>query len=220
MLTNQFVLICCAALLILGNAACASRTEGELTKSEQSELVHAIRYNDNETAAELLKRFSHPNTWDTGENSLIRNAVKAGNPDMVSELVARKENVNDMGDLQFSPLMDAVIFLEGHSNPALRKFSDWTTWHDSTGVVRRKRYSRIINILLDAGASPNIQDAKWRITPLHAAAQACDLETIRLLLDHNANTALRDYNNQTPFDLCSACPDTNIRRLLRPVSLK
>ncbi|KFY41652.1 hypothetical protein V495_04850 [Pseudogymnoascus sp. VKM F-4514 (FW-929)] len=76
----------------------------------------------------------------------------------------------------------------------------------------------MVNLLLERGASLEI-DGEASATPLHIAAAACSLPTLKLLLDHAARTNARDGMGETPLfrvvaepDPDVAYPDPNIQR--------
>jgi ankyrin repeat protein len=61
------------------------------------------------------------------------------------------------------------------------------------------RHERIVSLLLDHGADPNVRE-KNGCTPLHAAAQNNDLPMIRLLLFNGANLTIRSHDGKLPID--------------------
>ena len=61
-------------------------------------------------------------------------------------------------------------------------------------------YSRIVKMLLDLGADPNLRE-QGGFTPLHVAAQNDDVETIRFLLLGGADLTLKSEDGKTALDL-------------------
>jgi ankyrin repeat protein len=61
-------------------------------------------------------------------------------------------------------------------------------------------YSKIVKMLLDMGADPNLRE-QGGFTPLHVAAQNDDVETIRLLLLGGADLTLKNDDGKTALDL-------------------
>jgi ankyrin repeat protein len=61
-------------------------------------------------------------------------------------------------------------------------------------------YSRIVKMLLDLGAEPNLRE-QGGFTPLHVAAQNDDVETIRFLLLGGADLTLKSDDGKTALDL-------------------
>ena len=62
------------------------------------------------------------------------------------------------------------------------------------------RHHKIVKILLDYGADPNIRE-QGGFTPLHAAAQNGDEEMIRMLLYRGADLTLTENDGKTALDL-------------------
>ena len=62
------------------------------------------------------------------------------------------------------------------------------------------KHADVIKVLIDHGCSPNAhQHGGW--TPLHAAAQAGDIESARVLIAGGADVTIRADNQQRPLDL-------------------
>ena len=61
-------------------------------------------------------------------------------------------------------------------------------------------HSKIVRMLLDLGADPNVRE-QGGFTPLHAAAQNGDMDTIRTLLLGGADLTLKDNNGKLALDL-------------------
>lgn len=59
----------------------------------------------------------------------------------------------------------------------------------------------VARVLLEHGADPNLRDSTTGATPLHDAARTGYLETVRLLVEFNADTQAADNNNHRPVDL-------------------
>ena len=59
---------------------------------------------------------------------------------------------------------------------------------------------RIVKMLLDLGADPNVRE-QGGFTPLHAAAQNDDMVTIRLLLLGGADLTIKSQNGKTALDI-------------------
>lgn len=67
----------------------------------------------------------------------------------------------------------------------------------------------MVKLLLERGARTEI-DGEASVTPLHIAAAACSLPTLKLLLDHAARTNARDGMGETPLFRVVAEPDPNV----------
>jgi ankyrin repeat protein len=62
------------------------------------------------------------------------------------------------------------------------------------------RYERIVKLLLDHGADPNVREQNG-FTALHAAAQNDDVEIIRLLLLGGADLTIKSTSGKTAMDI-------------------
>ncbi len=62
------------------------------------------------------------------------------------------------------------------------------------------RFERIVKMLLDHSADPNVREANG-FTPLHAAAQNDDVEIIRLLLLAGADLTIKSASGKTAMDV-------------------
>ncbi|KAG9275760.1 cyclin-dependent kinase 4 inhibitor B-like isoform X1 [Astyanax mexicanus] len=58
----------------------------------------------------------------------------------------------------------------------------------------------VARLLLSRGADPNVPDLDTGATPLHDAARAGFLDTVRALLEFNANPELKDAQHKTPAE--------------------
>ncbi|KAK7912882.1 hypothetical protein WMY93_013093 [Mugilogobius chulae] len=59
----------------------------------------------------------------------------------------------------------------------------------------------VAQILLKHGADPNVQDRCTGATPLHDAARTGFVDTVRLLVQFQANPNIRDNKDFRPIDL-------------------
>lgn len=59
------------------------------------------------------------------------------------------------------------------------------------------RYERIVCLLVEAGASVNVQDKKYGESPLHHAAGLSSLDATKYLLDNGADITCRTIFGQT-----------------------
>ncbi|CAJ1052369.1 cyclin-dependent kinase 4 inhibitor B-like [Xyrichtys novacula] len=59
----------------------------------------------------------------------------------------------------------------------------------------------VARLLLTHGANPNVADSSTGLTPLHDAARTGFLDTVRLLVEFNANPQAVDNANCRPVDL-------------------
>ncbi len=64
------------------------------------------------------------------------------------------------------------------------------------------KYSRIVSMLLDYDADPNVRE-QGGYTPLHTAAQNGDSQAIRILLFNGANLNIRSHDGKLPIDMAT-----------------
>jgi len=80
-------------------------------------------------------------------------------------------------------------------------------------AVAGKRHE-LVELLIDAGADVNAQDASgW--TPLNLAAHEGVVETVRLLLTNGADQTIADKNGRTPRETAEREGNTAVLELLR-----
>ena len=73
-------------------------------------------------------------------------------------------------------------------------------------IAAQNGYLEIVELLLEHGANPNVQDNDGR-TPLHYAVENCHVDVARVLLDHGADPTIRDNEGMTPLDYSSNCEE-------------
>ena len=83
----------------------------------------------------------------------------------------------------------------------------WTPLHEVSSHGRRD----IAELLLKAGANPNVPSDEERVTPLHDAVCHCavsaeDVDMVRLLVSYGAEIHAKDKNGETPLSLATT-PD-------------
>ncbi|XP_076150852.1 cyclin-dependent kinase 4 inhibitor B [Alosa pseudoharengus] len=102
----------------------------------------------------------------------LTSAAATGNTERVNILLQNGVDVNGVNRFQRTPLQ---VMMMG-----------------STPVAR---------LLLEHGADPNLRDSTTGTTPLHDAARTGYLETVRLLVEFQADAQATDNNNRRPVDL-------------------
>ncbi|MED6271487.1 hypothetical protein CHARACLAT_020774 [Characodon lateralis] len=75
--------------------------------------------------------------------------------------------------------------------------------------------SPVAQLLLTHGADPNVADRSTRATPLHDAARAGFLDTVRLLVEAGADPQARDNSNRLPVDLARQNDHTDVVAFLK-----
>lgn len=73
----------------------------------------------------------------------------------------------------------------------------------------------VAEVLLRHGADPNVADSSTGATPLHDAARAGFLDTVRLLVEYRADPQARDKADCLPVDLARDCGHANVVAYLK-----
>jgi ankyrin repeat protein len=138
----------------------------------------------------------------------IFEAAATGKINNVIRLLARDpDKVNSYAEDGFQPLGLACFF--GHFDVAeyLLKAGAIVNSKSRNGLQAAPIQSaaagghrKIVKLLLEHGADPNIREANG-FTPLHAAAQNGDEELIRTLLFGGADMTVKSNNGKTALDL-------------------
>ncbi len=108
------------------------------------------------------------NTMMNNGGPLLHRVTTAGLEDQVKELLKQNVDVNERAEYGWTALLSASA----------------------------QGYPRILRLLLEAGANPDISNVNG-ITPLMYAAQYGNLEISKILLEYGANTDLRDTYGMT-----------------------
>ncbi|XP_041862421.1 cyclin-dependent kinase 4 inhibitor C [Melanotaenia boesemani] len=74
--------------------------------------------------------------------------------------------------------------------------------------------SLLIEVLLEAGADPNMRDRVLNLTVTHDAAREGFVESVGLLIDHSANVNLVDDHGNLPLHLAAREGHLEVVRLL------
>ena len=96
-----------------------------------------------------------------------------------------------------------------------------TGWMTGTALhsAASRRRADIAQVLLDAGADPNVRQAKgW--TPLHSGAHNGSAELVRMLLDAGADPSPADDDGATPVQLSEAEGHADTVALLREAQVR
>lgn len=188
-------------------------------------LLDAIKEKNLSLVKELLNQGANPNQEINGTTPLM-DAVDSKNLQILQELLKGGANPNLENPNRDSPLIIAVRFdflpgiralLKWKANPnqedkegntplilaiEIYVFETKELEFGTTGtrypIVKRllKRYLKMINLLLDKGANPNLQNKEGN-TALIIAAKIDDLELIQDLLNRGANPNLQNKEGDT-----------------------
>jgi len=164
-----------------------------------------------EAALELLSGGADPNATDNDGFTAIQSAIGQEHPELVRLLLmfnADPKSPDTYGDTALhlacskdDPDPSVVdLLLEHGADPNAARIDDGLT--PLYGAVVRG-HEAMLKSLLSRGADPNWRNAEHHITPLHAGAinqlQRVSPETIKLLLQHEADPNLPDDRGRTPL---------------------
>ncbi|KIM23535.1 hypothetical protein M408DRAFT_252994 [Serendipita vermifera MAFF 305830] len=97
---------------------------------------------------------------------------------------------------QFSPFIPTLLFLIGSGAPVdLPDIAGLTALHH---VAMNNRVGEVLQILLAAGANPNIRDI-YGTSPLHGAVQYDQIEAVEMCMKHGGDIHLLDNDGYSPF---------------------
>ena len=176
------------------------------------DLINAIRKNNTIQIKELIAAGADINTKDRSGNSLLIQAIKLGNIDMVKLLLSLDADIYNEGLYGWSPLTYAVI--ESKNKPIIQLLLNSGVnidEQDSYGYTPLQRaldfildesdtdtYIDVIKLLVELGANINGED-KNGYTPLMRAINSRNLKIAKLLLSLGANIDQEDADGNTPL---------------------
>ena len=121
--------------------------------------------------------------------SPLHAATHAGDLEMVQVLLGYGSDVNGQDRLGSTPLNFALEYRSNRIDP------------------------RVVRLMLDRGADPNILASASPI-PLHQASRSGRIEIVRLLVEHGASIEVTDFRGRTAMDVASGEQRDEIIKLL------
>ena len=100
----------------------------------------------------------------------------------------------DVSKLLLEKGADPELFLKKRLSIREVVVQYWTPIH----IAASKNYIDILQLFIDSGYSPNIQN-NTGITPLHVAAAQKSCDAIKMLIENGADVALCDMDNEPPL---------------------
>jgi len=145
--------------------------------------------------------------------------VKAGNYNEVDKLLESGINVEVIDDEGRTPLIHAVanvrtdivkLLLTLNANPNSKDIYGWTSLH----FAARYGYYEVAELLLSAGAHPDVQENQYCNSPLSYASYWGFADIVKLLVNHRADLALTDKRGNTALMSASFAGQKHIVDLL------
>jgi ankyrin repeat protein len=153
----------------------------------------------------LLAAGADPDYRDHNGDRALLWAARNGHLETVKLLLAARSSADSDDDpYGRTPLMEAATYgrtdvvemlLAARADPHRIEQSGDTALH----LAARTDDARLVQMLLDAGANPNVFETILFETPLHQAATWSNPAILQLLLDAGAGTNPRDQDGKTPL---------------------
>ena len=189
-------------------------------KGGNTALVLAIRSRNKNLVESLLNAGADPNDKDSkGEHVLIAAGVRYG-CDIMEELINAGADYNVNGKKGWTVLtlsaaghcesvpelliekgvdLDIIVSIPPYDNGSYSApMSVDIPMPGSALHIARK--SRILELLIDAGANINLKEDKKGYTPLHVAVFQNDDNKVALLLGYGADHNIKDGSGKSPLD--------------------
>ncbi|KAH9151765.1 hypothetical protein AeRB84_005694 [Aphanomyces euteiches] len=179
------------------------------------DLLAAAQNGDLNSVRDLLTRGADANFNDERDESPLHWASGKGYLDIVKELLLHGASVDAQSQsgsagLHFaasSGHLDVVAELLARVN--LPNLTDQTALHNATS----EQHLKIVNRLLDDGASVDFQDS-YGVAPIHIAVRKGDEDILKELLDRGASVDLPDNSGNTPIYSATRRGDLKILNVL------
>ena len=168
----------------------------------------------------ILQHGGNVNDTDAFGYSLLMNAVNlditgTGDTAMVSLLLRAGADPNKPDSKSFYPIYDAVSSVENVPRFVFEISDKGVPYKDSsTFTLRQNTHRRVMELLLKAGAHPNVEDHPGG-TPLWLAVKNCDTETVTLLLHYGASEKALSSKGQYVLEKAKTNACEEVRQLLQ-----
>ena len=174
-------------------------------------LMMAILYKYHNIVELLVKSGANVDLKDNGDgNTALIDAVHFGNPVVIATLLKAKANVNIQDDHGWTALFIASFKGDEETVKQLLIYKADPNICAKNGISPLYGASNrdIAELLLKAGASPNVVGGPNAVTPLHEACATGRVDIVQLLLLNNANPNTLNSSGLTP--LCVAAVNGHV----------
>ena len=174
------------------------------TKNGQTALWFISEYEDLATLKFLHEHGAKINIADNEGSSVLVTIFLHKNREVLDYLVANGADINHVNNSGITPLMDAILQLDGDNAKTVFNFiQNFLTLNpklDLQKIVNNRGGSAALhlaarfgfvdcaNLLLKNDASINLKSLDTGRTPLHIAASANQIDMAKCLIEHNAKT--------------------------------
>ena len=163
--------------------------------------LHAASESDIVGVAELLLQKGAPTDKPDGEGCTpLFVAAQAGSAGAVRALMAAGADPRRRNNGDWSPLEGAAQNGHGGVLRIMAELGADLNFVDDAGwaVLHWAHGRTVVDALVEAGAKIEVRNLAL-LTPLAHAAKACDIETVRALVDHGAEVNTSDAEGDTPL---------------------
>ncbi len=184
------------------------------------EVIDAVYQNDINKLKNLFKNGGNVNAKGNNGKTALMWAIELEKNQIVEILLKNGANINLKDGLGHTALHSATYAGNIETMKLLiKKGADANTknYNNETPLFSIKATPEILNLLLDAGANPNVQLKDSGNTPLIKAVMLKREQNIKVLLQRGANVHIKNWGGQTA--LMFARRD-NIIKLLKQAGAK
>lgn len=181
------------SLLLCGGASLAAPAERD------SQLYEAVLYGETAKVDELLAQGADPNHKEGGR-SLIIWAAQGRWVEVVEALLAAGADIDSLDGVGQTALRRAIAIVDIPMVKTLLAAGadpDVKVPNGGAALPDAGSNSRILNLLLDAGADPNVTN-EHEETALYTVIEYGSIEDLQALIDAGADVNHKDRNGLTP----------------------
>jgi ankyrin repeat protein len=182
-----------------------------------------LQYRDIDTYPDyesFLYFFATPQEERPKDRPCLYYAALCGLHDLVEHLIVKHhQDVNVRGGCYMTPLGAALAGKHLHVARLLHQHGanvEVQGKHETTMLhsLSLGGEPEIVRWLLECGAETNPRETKEGLIPLHDAAMRGNIETVRILVQHNADIKAKNFVGKTPLHYASERGHLDVVRLL------
>ena len=169
----------------------------------------------------LLGKGADPNAQSGEYGTALQAASYKGHPDVVQLLLESGADINAQGGYYGTALQAASVSYEGYLDIVrflLEKGADPNAKSGTYGTALQEAsyggHKDIVQLLLEKGADVNAQGGDYGRKPIITASFDGDINMVRLLLEHKADTSIADTQGWTPLHMACDRGHINIVKIL------
>ncbi|KAM0350227.1 hypothetical protein ACHAPU_003392 [Fusarium lateritium] len=171
-------------------------------------IAQAVKKGNMELVRLLLRHGANPDSSDATGNSILAIAASQDRIDILKLLLESGTNANAKGMSGVSALADCVIKRKLDMVELLLEHGSSASAKDLYGhpvlviALRDSKLSeaernRLVKMLLDHGASPNVSDGTWGVAAICFAMETGSTDLVRMMLQAGSNTRKKMNSGET-----------------------